>query len=100
MAAAHDLGGDGAARVLAHVATGVGFLAGGVILRAGFRIQGLNTAATIWCSAPIGCFVGLGHILLGAGATALLVLANSLLHWLEFRFPSLRAPREEREKAP
>jgi putative Mg2+ transporter-C (MgtC) family protein len=98
VAAAHDLSPDAAARVLAQVATGIGFLAGGVILRAGFRVHGLNTAATIWCSAAIGCFTGLGNIALGALATLLLVLANSILHWLEFDVAALRAPPSDQEK--
>ena len=59
------LAGDAAARVLAQVATGIGFLAGGVILRDGLRIRGLNTAATVWCVAAVGSIVGLGHIPLG-----------------------------------
>ena len=54
------IGGDGAARVLAQVATGIGFLAGGVILRDGFRVQGLNTAATVWCVAAVGSITALG----------------------------------------
>ncbi|MGB8313176.1 MAG: MgtC/SapB family protein [Aestuariivirga sp.] len=84
--AGQGLAGEGAARVLAQVATGIGFLAGGVILREGFRVQGLNTAATIWCTAAIGCFTGLGNLLLAAGATLLVVAGNSFFHWVEYRF--------------
>ncbi|MBV8580416.1 MAG: MgtC/SapB family protein, partial [Candidatus Eremiobacteraeota bacterium] len=35
-------------RVIANIVTGVGFLAGGVILKEGTNVRGLNTAATIW----------------------------------------------------
>ncbi|MBV8154776.1 MAG: MgtC/SapB family protein [Candidatus Eremiobacteraeota bacterium] len=52
--------GADATRVLANIVTGVGFLAGGVILREGTNITGLNTAATIWSTAAVGAFVGLG----------------------------------------
>lgn len=54
-------GDEGATRVLAYVASGVGFLGAGVILKEGMNIRGLNTAATIWCSAATGAFAGADH---------------------------------------
>jgi putative Mg2+ transporter-C (MgtC) family protein len=54
-------GNIGAAQVLAYVASGVGFLGAGVILKDGGNIRGLNTAATIWCSAVTGGFSGAGR---------------------------------------
>lgn len=47
-------------RVLSQVVTGIGFLGAGVILRDGFTIHGLNSAATLWCSAAMGCLCGYG----------------------------------------
>lgn len=47
-------------RVLSQVVTGVGFLGAGVIMKDGFTIHGLNSAATIWCSAAVGCLCGYG----------------------------------------
>jgi putative Mg2+ transporter-C (MgtC) family protein len=41
-------------RVAAQIVSGIGFLGAGVILREGFNIRGLNTAATLWCSAMVG----------------------------------------------
>jgi hypothetical protein len=38
-------------RIAAYIVSGVGFLGGGVILRHGMTVTGINTAATIWCSA-------------------------------------------------
>lgn len=38
------------ARVVAYVVAGIGFLGAGVIFKEGANIQGLNTAATFWCS--------------------------------------------------
>ncbi|MEK8092910.1 MgtC/SapB family protein [Methylocystis sp. IM3] len=55
------MGAEGATRVLAYVASGVGFLGAGVILKEGMNIRGLNTAATIWCSAVTGAFAGADH---------------------------------------
>ena len=47
-------------RVVGQVVTGIGFLGAGVILRNGLNITGLNTAATLWCSAAIGTLAGYG----------------------------------------
>src|SRR4051812_29524747 len=44
----------GPTHLAGQVATGVGFLGGGVILREGLTVRGMNTAATLWCSAAIG----------------------------------------------
>ena len=84
-----ELGGDAGQRVLAQVAAGIGFLAGGVILRDGLHVRGLNTAGTIWCVAALGCFVGLGRMLLAAEATAIIIVANSLFHLLEHNIKQL-----------
>lgn len=54
---------DGAgdpSRIAAQVVSGVGFLGGGLILKDGFNVRGLNTAATIWCSAAVGSLAGAG----------------------------------------
>lgn len=48
-------------RVAAQVVTGIGFLGAGVILREGVNVHGLNTAATLWCSAMVGTLAGAGH---------------------------------------
>ncbi len=42
-------------RVLSQVVTGIGFLGAGVIIKNGGTVQGLTTAATVWCSAAAGC---------------------------------------------
>ena len=49
-----------ATRIIGQIVTGIGFLGGGVILRDGLNVQGLNTAATIWCSAAVGSLAGVG----------------------------------------
>src|SRR5680860_1269528 len=46
-------------RVLSQVVTGIGFLGAGVILKKGDTVQGLTTAATVWCSAAAGCIAAL-----------------------------------------
>jgi putative Mg2+ transporter-C (MgtC) family protein len=52
-------GGD-ASRIAAQIVTGIGFLGAGVIMKDGLNVQGLNTAATIWCSAAVGSLAGMG----------------------------------------
>ena len=92
-----ELGGAADTRVLSQVATGIGFLAGGVILRDGLRVRGLNTAATVWCVAAIGCLAGLGHVTLAAAATVLIIFGNSFFHWVEHRIERLRSVPEDLE---
>ena len=46
--------GAGALRIIAYVVSGVGFLGAGVIMKEGKNVWGLNTAATLWCSAAVG----------------------------------------------
>lgn len=64
-----------ATRIVAGVVTGVGFIAGGVILRSGLNVTGLNTAATIWATAAVGALAGFGlWPQATAGAAAIIVL--------------------------
>jgi len=71
-------GSANATQVAAYVVSGVGFLGGGVILRDGFHVRGLNTAATMWCSAAVGVLAASGHLVFAAVGTAT-VLAVHLL---------------------
>src|ERR1700737_5108362 len=48
-------------RIAAQIVTGIGFLGAGIILREGINVHGLNTAATLWCSAMVGTLAGAGH---------------------------------------
>ena len=49
-------------RIAAQVVSGIGFLGGGVILREGFNVRGMNTAATLWCSGAVGTLAGSGFV--------------------------------------
>lgn len=62
MVMACKIGGTAEARVLSYIISGIGFLGAGVIIKDGASIRGLNTAATLWCTAAIGAFCGLGYI--------------------------------------
>ncbi len=65
-------------KIAAQVVSGIGFLCGGVILREGINVRGMNTAATLWCSAAIGTTVGLGYWELGVLGTVAIIGAHFL----------------------
>jgi putative Mg2+ transporter-C (MgtC) family protein len=65
------------ARIAAQIVSGVGFLGAGVIMREGVTVRGLNTAATIWCSAAVGALAGYGSPV-KATIAALAVLATNI----------------------
>ncbi|BAQ60393.1 Mg(2+) transport ATPase protein C [Geminocystis sp. NIES-3708] len=66
-------------RLIAQVVSGIGFLAGGVILREGSNIRGLNTAATIWCTAAIGALTGSGFIFKAFIGAIIVIFAHLFL---------------------
>ncbi|WP_086111638.1 MgtC family protein [Xenorhabdus beddingii] len=70
---------DSPGRIAAQIVSGIGFLGAGVIMRQGMSIRGLNTAATLWCSAGIGVLCGLGQYWSACIATAIILCANILL---------------------
>ena len=72
-------GADGAVRIIAYVVSGIGFLGAGVILKDNGGIRGLNTAATLWCSAAVGTFSGAGLPLEAIAVTAFVLAGNTLL---------------------
>ncbi len=75
-------------RVAAQVVSGIGFLGAGVIIREGFNIRGLNTAATLWCSAAVGVLAGSGYVKEAAVGTLITVLANIVIRYFQQRFNS------------
>jgi len=70
---------DAAARIAAQVVSGIGFLGAGVIFKEGLAVRGLNTAATLWCSAAVGLLAGEGFALYGLMAAGLVLGANTAL---------------------
>jgi putative Mg2+ transporter-C (MgtC) family protein len=68
-----------ATRVAAQVVSGIGFLGAGIIFREGFNVRGLNTAATLWCSAAVGVLAGGGALPHAAIAAAMVIVVNLLL---------------------
>jgi putative Mg2+ transporter-C (MgtC) family protein len=72
-------GAANATQIAAYVVSGIGFLAGGVIFKERLSISGLNTAATIWCTAAIGALVGYGFLWEATIGVAAVLVANILL---------------------
>ena len=70
-------------RVLSQVVTGIGFLGAGVIMKDGFNIHGLNSAATIWCSAAVGCLCGFGMWRFAAVAVLVILFLNWIVKTIE-----------------
>lgn len=66
-------------QIAAQVVSGLGFLGGGVILREGLNVRGMNTAATIWCSGAIGTLCGAGFLVEGLLGTVAVLAAHLTL---------------------
>ncbi|HEY4122201.1 MAG TPA: MgtC/SapB family protein, partial [Byssovorax sp.] len=70
-------------RIAASVVAGIGFLAGGSILRTGLTIQGLTTAAALWLVTAIGMCSGAGMYVEAVVVTAMGIFALTALRRLE-----------------
>ncbi|MBV8709824.1 MAG: MgtC/SapB family protein, partial [Acidobacteriaceae bacterium] len=73
------IGGPGTTNIIAYIISGVGFLGAGAIMKEGGSIRGLNTAATLWCSAAVGACAGAGEMLDAVFVTVLLISINLAL---------------------
>ena len=51
---------DSAARIIANIVVGIGFVGAGTIFLFRDKIIGLTTAASLWISAALGLVIGLG----------------------------------------
>jgi putative Mg2+ transporter-C (MgtC) family protein len=71
-----------AVRVISYVVSGIGFLGAGVIMKEGMNVRGLNTAATLWCSAAVGACAGTDMLAEAVLLTAFVVAGNTLLRSL------------------
>ena len=67
---------DDSFRIASQVVSGIGFLGAGVILRNGLGVTGLNTAATLWCSAAKGTLAGYGMYGSAITGTVAVIAAN------------------------
>ncbi|MEE7463862.1 methyltransferase [Methylobacterium fujisawaense] len=72
-------GPDRGVKTVAYVISGIGFLGAGVIMKEGMNVRGLNTAATLWCSASVGAFAGADLQLEACLVTGAVLACNTLL---------------------
>ncbi|MBB6237497.1 putative Mg2+ transporter-C (MgtC) family protein [Pedobacter sp. AK013] len=82
-------GGDAAGRVISYVVSGIGFLGAGVIMKDGLNVRGLNTAATLWCSAAVGASCGTGFIMEAGFFTTLIILTHMIMRPLGVKLSRL-----------
>lgn len=78
-------GSDEVYRIASYIVSGVGILCSGVIFKDGGTVRGLNTAATLWCTAAIGVLASSGYILLAFAATGTLIRSNLLFRPLSMK---------------
>lgn len=74
-----EIGGSATGRVASYIISGIGFLGAGVIMKDGVSVRGLNTAATIWCSAAVGSMCGLGLYKEAVISTGAIILTHITL---------------------
>lgn len=91
------LGGtDDSARIVGQIASGIGFLGAGAILRDGTSVKGLTTAATVWCAAAVGALIGIGQFKVALVASLFILLCNLILRPVSNRiFPRPVSDPEE-----
>jgi putative Mg2+ transporter-C (MgtC) family protein len=78
-------------RVVQGIVTGVGFLGAGVIMKDGFSISGLSTAASIWMCSAIGVLIGVGFYMAGISLALLSVGSMIFIPKLEIFLPHKKA---------
>jgi putative Mg2+ transporter-C (MgtC) family protein len=83
-------------RIAAQIVTGVGFLGAGAIIRQGFSVRGLTTAATLWVVAAIGMASGAGYFSAAVITTALVLFSLWPLRIFAFRVMTRFRPETDR----
>jgi putative Mg2+ transporter-C (MgtC) family protein len=83
-------------RIAAQIVTGIGFLGAGAIIRQGFSVRGLTTAATLWVVAAIGLAAGAGYYSGALITTAIVLLALWPLRILAYQLLKRFRPEDGR----
>ena len=83
-------------RIAAQIVTGVGFLGAGAIIRQGFSVRGLTTAATLWVVAAIGMASGAGYFSAAVITTALVLFSLWPLRIAAFHVMTRVRPETDR----
>ena len=83
-------------RIAAQIVTGIGFLGAGAIIRQGFSVRGLTTAATLWVVAAIGMASGAGYFSAAVITTALVLFSLWPLRIVAFQMVNRFRPETDR----
>ncbi|HEX2332449.1 MAG TPA: MgtC/SapB family protein [Burkholderiales bacterium] len=75
-------------RMAQGIMTGIGFVGAGAIIKEGFTVRGLTTAASIWITAAIGILTGIGFYFAALVGTVLVLGTLSTFRWIEARLPT------------
>ena len=75
-------------RMAQGIMTGIGFVGAGAIIKEGFTVRGLTTAASIWITAALGILTGVGFYFAAFIGTALALGTLSAFRWIEARMPT------------
>lgn len=86
-------------RVMGQIVTGIGFIGAGTILQQKNKVEGLTSAATIWCSAGAGCLAALTMYQELAFLSLLIIIINFFFGFIEVKLLDHRKKKdEEKEK--
>lgn len=71
-------------RIAAGIVSGVSFIGAGVIIKQGNKVQGLTTAATLWCDAALGVLCATGAYYEAIIGASVVILVNLLLRKITY----------------
>ncbi len=91
------IGGPDSTQVMAYVVSGIGFLGAGAIMKEGLNVRGLNTGATLRCSAAVGAAAGAGLVAEAGLLTLFVIAGNTLLRPLVNRINRIPLDEEASE---
>jgi putative Mg2+ transporter-C (MgtC) family protein len=80
-------------RIAAQIASGIGFLGAGAILKDGVVIRGLTTAASLWATAAVGLAAGAGEYVIAVVSTAVIVVSLWPINALAERLHGSSSPQ-------
>jgi putative Mg2+ transporter-C (MgtC) family protein len=101
-ATAHGQNIDGPSRVIQGVASGIGFLGAGTILKLGdkMQIKGLTTASSIWLAAALGIAAGLAEYSLAMASAIISLFVLGVLGPVEKFLERRHKLRQNRQLIP
>ena len=71
-------------RIAAGIVSGISFIGAGVIIKQGNKVQGLTTAATLWCDAAIGALCATGAYYEAILGSCIVIIVNLVLRKISY----------------